>query len=97
MDSTISSGSDTTTQEEAPDVATHVPGPPSKAAATIEQHAEDAGTPDWLLASTKAYHRWPVGKELSRVEYDAAVDKAANCSTGSLKDAQGRDTSGRIK
>lgn len=64
--------------------------------ATIEEHAKAKGTPDWLLASTKAYHGWASGKELSAAEYEAAVDVAENCSTASLKDADGNDTSGAL-
>ncbi len=63
---------------------------------TAEQHAEAAGTPDWLLASTRAYHGWALGKEMSRAQYDAAVEKAANCSTGSLKDKDGKDVTGLL-
>ena len=87
----------TTDAPEAPAVKADPAAPAApKAGTTAEQHAVDAETPDWLFASTKAYHGWPVGKELSRADYDAAVDKAANCSTASLKDASGKDTSGLI-
>jgi hypothetical protein len=79
------------------DTTPEAPKAASKGIAAIEKHAEEAGTPGWLFASTKAYHAWPVGKELTRQEYDAAVDKAANCSTTSLKDAEGKDTSGFVK
>jgi hypothetical protein len=48
---------------------------------TLEQHAADAKTPDWLLASAKAYHGWHAGQEISRAEYDAAVAEAAECRT----------------
>lgn len=30
----------------------------------------------WIFAATKALHGWPVGKELTGDEYDAAVSKA---------------------
>lgn len=65
-------------------------------AKTFEQHAEEAKTPDWLVASTRAYHGWAIGKELSRADFDAAVDEAAGASTASLKDDKGHDTSGRL-
>lgn len=48
---------------------------------TAEQHAKDAGTPDWLFNSTRAYFGWPVGKELSRADFDACVDEAGGAST----------------
>lgn len=51
---------------------------------TIEQHAVDALTPDWLFASVKAYKGWPVGKEVSRADFDAAVDECAGCKTGNI-------------
>lgn len=52
------------------------PHTPSAGVVTAEQHAEELKTPDWLFASTKAYHRWPHGKEVTRAEYEAAVEKA---------------------
>lgn len=63
--------------------------------APIESHAKNRGTPDWLFASTKAYHGWPQGKEVSAADYDQAVDAAANCGTGPLLDEKGHPTSGR--
>lgn len=71
--------------------------PPSKTEhATIEEHAKARKTPDWLLASTKAFHGWAEGKEVSGADFDAAVDAAANCRTGSLKNPDGSDSSGRL-
>lgn len=63
---------------------------------SIEKHAEALKTPDWLLASAKAYHGWAAGKELSQAEYQAALDVAANCSTGPLRDKDGNPTSGAL-
>lgn len=63
---------------------------------TIEDHAKDAGTPDWLFNSTKAYHGWAQGKEISRADFDSAVKQAEKASTASLKDDDGNDTTGRV-
>lgn len=65
-------------------------------AAPIEEHAADRKTPDWLFASTKAFHGWAIGKEVSAADYDAAVEAATNCKTGSLKDDKGNDSSGHV-
>ncbi len=51
---------------------------------TIEEHATDANTPDWLFASTKAFKGWAVGKEVSRADYDAAVEECGGAKTGSI-------------
>ena len=41
-----------------------------------EEWARELGTPGWLLAATKAKHRWPEGKVATRAEYEAAVKAA---------------------
>lgn len=35
-----------------------------------------AVVPDWRFAAAKAHEGWPVGKELTEAEYDAAVARA---------------------
>lgn len=45
---------------------------------TVEEWAKEAGTPDWLFAGAKCGNRWPLGKTMTRAEYDAAIDRAAN-------------------
>lgn len=46
------------------------------AARPIEDWAKELGTPAWLFAATKAKHRWPEGKVVTRAEYEAAVKAA---------------------
>lgn len=45
---------------------------------TIEQWRDELGTPAWLWAGMKLGKTWPIGKEVTRTEYDAALDWAAN-------------------
>lgn len=44
----------------------------------IEFWAEHLGTPKWLFAGTKIGKDWPIGKELTRKDYEDAVQWAAN-------------------
>lgn len=47
-------------------------------AKTIEQHAAEKNTPDWLFAAAKAAHKWGQGKELDDAAYDAAVERTSS-------------------
>ncbi len=51
---------------------------PSDGKQTIEHWQTVCGTPDWLWAGMKLGKGWPIGKEVTREEYDAAVKWAAN-------------------
>ncbi len=42
---------------------------------TVEQHAKEQKTADWLFAAAKAYHRWAIGAEMTLDEYKAALAK----------------------
>ena len=44
----------------------------------IEHWQIVAGTPKWLWAGMKLGKGWPIGKEVTRAEYDEAVNWAAN-------------------
>ena len=44
----------------------------------IEEWAKVKGTEEWLLAATKAAHKWGIGKEVSESEFAAALDKTLN-------------------
>lgn len=44
--------------------------PPPQAICDVPAHKA------WVFAAAKALHRWPVGKELTLAEYDAAVERA---------------------
>lgn len=44
----------------------------------VETLREKAGTPDWLFAAAKQKHGWPVGAELTQVDYEAAIKAAGN-------------------
>lgn len=43
-----------------------------------EEHAKDAETPAWLVAATAASAGWVQGREVTREDYDKAVDAAKN-------------------
>ena len=45
----------------------------TKSPATVEEHAKAAGTPAWLFAAARAYHRWAIGAELSAEEFQKAI------------------------
>jgi len=49
---------------------------------TVEQWASEKSTPDWLFAAAKVGNRWPIGRELSEAEYDAAIKRAAHTTAG---------------
>lgn len=49
---------------------------------TVEQWAAEKATPDWLLAAARAGNRWPVGRELTEQEFDAAIEAAAHTQIG---------------
>lgn len=42
----------------------------------VEAWAAELGTESWLFAATKMRARWPVGRELTRAEYEAEVKAA---------------------
>ena len=75
-------------EEEAPTAeGDKAPAPAGAAAApkkaeTVEDHAKAAGTPAWTVAAVKAHEGWPIGKELPREKYDAAVKKVLNVRIG---------------
>lgn len=54
------------------------PAPSSDAKQTIEHWQIVAGTPQWLWAGMKLGKGWPIGKEVTRAEYDEAVEWAAH-------------------
>lgn len=52
---------------------------------TAEQWAQalgHVGPEAWKFATAKAFKQWPVGAELSRKDYDAAVQQASELSLG---------------
>lgn len=60
---------------------------PSQAAGDVEKKsaelwAKEKNTPNWLFAGTKALHAWPVGKELTAADYDAAISAALDVRIG---------------
>lgn len=46
--------------------------------ATVELHAKAADTARWLFAAAAAKGNWPIGLEMSRGDYDAAISAASN-------------------
>jgi hypothetical protein len=44
---------------------------------TIELWRDELATPAWLWAGMKIGKGWPIGKEVTRSEYDEAVEWAA--------------------
>lgn len=55
------------------------PTPPeSNPVKTIEAWRDELKTAGWLWAGMKAGKNWPIGKEVTRAEYDAALEWAAN-------------------
>lgn len=55
-----------------PQVSVHLRGvslPPQ----AVENHAKDAKTDPVHFAAARAFYRWPLGLEMSREQYDAAV------------------------
>lgn len=44
----------------------------------IEFWAEVLGTPDWLFAGVKAGKQWPIGQEVTREDYEAAIKWATS-------------------
>ena len=42
---------------------------------TIEEHAKNEKTPDYLFAALKSRYRYATGKAMTREEYVAAVDR----------------------
>lgn len=41
--------------------------------------AVDLGTPAWAFAAAEMGERWPLGLELSKAAYEAAIKKATGC------------------
>lgn len=39
----------------------------------FEEWAKLAKTPKWLVNGAKCGNRWPVGKEMTKTQYDAAI------------------------
>lgn len=56
-------------------LAIAAPKPETK---TFEQWAIDLETPTWLLAAARVKHGWGYGQELTQVDFEAALDAAAN-------------------
>lgn len=44
----------------------------------VEEWRDALRTPSWLFAAAKAKYNWPVGLELSEVEYKKAIAAAEN-------------------
>lgn len=42
---------------------------------TIEEHAKNEKTPDYVLAALKSRYRYATGKAMTREDYVAAVDR----------------------
>jgi hypothetical protein len=53
------------------------PAPEAPARKPFEAWARAKKTPKWLLAAATAGERWPVGREVTEVEFDAATARAA--------------------
>lgn len=49
---------------------------------TIEEHARNENTPNYVFAALKVRNRWATGKAMTREEYVAAVDRLLH---GSMK------------
>lgn len=39
----------------------------------VEQHQADLGTEYWLFAAARQKFHWPIGQELTRADYEAAL------------------------
>lgn len=81
------SESDTIESSEAPAAETTAPAaeakPPGEPPAadpikTVEAWFEELGSPKWMFAGARMLHAWPIGRELTRADYEAALDAAAN-------------------
>ena len=48
----------------------------------VEHHARAAGTDPVHFAAARAFHRWALGQEMSREQYDAAVARVLSESFG---------------
>lgn len=64
------------TSGEQPDTKT--PRPVAVSAADlrrpVEQWADELKTPSWLFRAARQKFRWPIGQELTRAGYDAAIE-----------------------
>ncbi len=49
---------------------------------TIEEHARNENTPNYVFAALKVRNRWATGKAMTREEYVVAVDRLLH---GSMK------------
>jgi hypothetical protein len=66
-------------KEPVPGAEAQPDAPDRKASANrkpVETHRDEAKTPAWAFAAAKQKHKWPVGAELTRAEYDRAIESA---------------------
>lgn len=55
---------------------------PTEPLAPIEEHQRENATPAWLHAAALRLERWGLGRELTRTQYLAALERAANHPCG---------------
>lgn len=65
-------------ETETPAAEAEVPAPELETIKTVEAWAEELGSPKWKFAGARMLHAWPIGRELTRADYEAALDAAAN-------------------
>ena len=75
-ETTADAGAPETPAADAP--AEPPPPPPPTGIQTAEFWRDLLETPTWLFAGMKAGKGWPIGKELTREDYEAAAEWAAN-------------------
>lgn len=61
-----------------PNVHGHLRGIEQLAPNAVENHARTRKTDPVHFAAARAYFKWPLGKEMTLEEFDAAVDEALN-------------------
>lgn len=47
----------------------------------FEAWATELGTEDWLLAAAKMHARWPAGREVTKLEFNAALKGAGDVTS----------------
>lgn len=48
----------------------------------FEQIAARLGTPDWVLAGVASQEHWPVGREMTQADFEAACEKLLTAPLG---------------
>jgi hypothetical protein len=48
----------------------------------IEIWAEEKGTPAWLVAAARVHENWPMGRELTEAEFEAALKRVSSVRVG---------------